>query len=146
MGSLGAAQFISGQREIWHATTRITSNFVTSSDVYVDVTNATITITGLTASKTYRVIAWYMTDVISSAATQDAIIGIAIAGTIGGEQRISCNLSAYKCVSLVNSDSVTGVTSVICKVQVKDASASASNLTFNDQLLKNVLFGIAIEV
>lgn len=101
------------------ATATWTTAFNTTSLSYVDVTNATVTITGLTAATTYTLIAFATTHLSNDTSGQRVIVGLMINGTIVTETE-SNDTFAAPC-SLFGNASVTGATSYIVKLQVKVA-------------------------
>ena len=65
-----------------------TGSFDTGSASYVDITNATVTITGLNATKTYTVHAVCCVDAQHSGASTESSIALDIHGTIVSENRM----------------------------------------------------------
>ena len=115
----GDIAFASDFNKIFQKTATVTwtTSFNTTNTSYEDVTNATITITGLTAASTYTLIAFATTHLSNNTAGQRAIVGLMINGTIVAETESNDSFAAP--CSLFGNASVTGATSYIAKLQVK---------------------------
>lgn len=132
-----------GAKEIKIAVAVWTVVFTTST-VNTDITGATVTLTGLTAGKTYSLFAICSGDVRSSGATWYTGIALFIDGTIRCEIRVE-NMNADTSESYTLSGvktGVTGATSYIAKLQKRQ---DASSVSFNVTPLTSSITLIAIE-
>ncbi len=103
-----------------------TASSDTASTSYVDVAGATVTLSGLTASKTYSAMAICCVDAeITTAGVQGNIV-LDIGGTEVSECRAGAHANSNPHAMSVNGarKGITGVTSITAKIKVKVDSAT----------------------
>ena len=103
-----------------------TGSFDTGSGSYVDVTNATATLSGLTASKTYSAMAVCCVDAEITTAGVQGNIALDIGGTEVSECRAGAHANSNPHAMAVNGaiKGITGVTSITAKLKAKVDSAT----------------------
>jgi len=123
------------------------TQFSTTSVTYVDVTSATVTLSGLTASKTYTLMAFANIIIQHQNSASIATAKLLIDGSDAAEieARDSSNISTYSGNSMSGlKASVTGATSYIGKVQLKTNNASFAALCNPATVLHSIIL-MAIE-
>lgn len=102
------------------------TSFAYDSVSYIDITNATVTKSGLLATKTYTAIAMSSVDVEGDSGTDEITIAMLIEGTIYSEVvaevESTSNPKAISVSAVVNG--ITGVTSITAKLQVKNTGGA----------------------
>ena len=121
-----------------------TGSFDTGSASYVDVTDATVTITGLNATKTYTVHAVCCVDTEHTSSNVVAVIVLDINGTEVSECQHEADAGSNPSTMAVNGilTGITGVTSIIVKLKAK---TSGSTFTVNPNNLKKEITTVTIE-
>ena len=121
-----------------------TSSFGTSSASYVDVTGATVTLSGLTASKTYSAMAVCCVDATNGTGI-DGVVVLDIGGTEVSECVVDAPGTAKPFAMAVNGakKGITGVTSITAKLKAK---TPGSTVTINpDSLKKEIVLTVMEE-
>ncbi len=121
-----------------------TTAFSTASTSYVDVTNATVTVSGLLATKTYTAIAVSCVDAEHSSAGIEPTLVLDIEGTEVSECRVDASNSNQPFSMAVNGlrSGLTGVTSITAKLKAKTPS---STFYVNRDTLKKEIHLIVLE-
>ena len=125
-----------------------TADFDTSSATYVDVTNpATLTLSGLDASKTYTVIAWASGNYAHLTSAGNGEIRLEIDGTAQSGSRayeaVTGNVAAMSCNGLKTG--ITGKTSIAIKLQLKRVDSDSVRLDFDTGAIASNIVAIAIQ-
>lgn len=122
----GAGNWVSiSSKQNKQAVTTWNTSFSTASSSYVDVTDASVTVSSLDSSKTYNLVAMSsLGSILTGGAGFNAKVSMNIDGTNCGEvgetvgsSYITCGVSGMKA-------NVTGATSYIAKIQAKSASGT----------------------
>jgi hypothetical protein len=118
-----------GGKQSVRAQARWTTTFSTSSGSYVDVTNATCTVSGLDASKTYDLSAWSTIIYNCNGGLGNGDLcnltinsTIVCEGTGQGANQVNNYETDHSLSGMLSS--VTGATSYTCKIQVKTAAGT----------------------
>jgi len=124
-----------------------TTQFSTLSTSYVDVTNATVTLSGLNASKTYTLMAFANIQIHHQNTASIATSKLLIDGSDASElpARDSSNITTFSGGSMSGAKlSVTGSTSYIAKIQLQTNNASFAAICNTLSLLHSIVL-MAVE-
>ena len=126
------------------AVTQWTTNDGTGLTSYVDVTNATVNISGLLATKTYTAIANSHIDSEMDSAGKEGVLGLDIEGTTVAEVRRIHDTANRPYAIGVNGllSGITGVTSITAKLIFKTIT---NNFNLNKDNLKKEITLIVLE-
>lgn len=121
------------------------TSFATTNATFTDVTNATITITGLNPNLTYTIMAFVSTVCYMSAAPESYNLKILINGSQGSVTNSqSDGVNRPQSISLSGSvTGITGASSYIIKLQVQ--SDGANTVTVNPGSATHNIMALALE-
>lgn len=118
-----------------------TTTFTTTSTTYVDVTNATVTVTGLTSGSTYDLVAIAVYQARHQTDTTRLFISMNIDATDSADVKTGSN-SEIPCASAGRKAGVTGSTSYVAKLQAKVASGTGEINTSTTDTMTIILIAI----
>ena len=141
--ALEFATLSSGGTEVKSAIGEWATSFATTSTSLVDVTNATITISGLTSGTTYQVISHFTSTSKNTSASTGQNIAIVIGSTTETTLTHHSDSAAsnIEILTMHANQSVTSVTSITSKLQ---CSVSAGTMTINSQSENSMMSSMAI--
>lgn len=113
--------------------TLVNTQRTTTNAAYTDATGLSVTISGLTASKTYHVTACACCAMVNAAAGSNGFASIAIDGVLQGEIKFPDTGGGNKLgTTLSGGATFTGATSVIVKIQIKSDGGGACGVGSSD--------------
>lgn len=144
LGVKWAAAGSSGS-EVKISSVQWTSEFNTTSASMIDVTDATCTITGLTAETTYILFAIVSFQISSSAAAGEVMDTQLVIDAVANMKckQIVTGVSQEHNVCLTGFKSVTGATSYIAKLQVQSDGSSTAKVNRPDDIQSITIIAIA---
>jgi len=114
-------------KEVKVGSTTWTSDFVTANAAYTDITNGTVTVTGLNAAKTYDVVGMISGGSLNNSIASGTNLALNIDGTRVGTTSDSNQLAGYFVpAAVVGKKQVTGATQYTVKAQLASTGGNAA--------------------
>jgi len=114
-------------KEIKVGSTSWTSDFVTANAAYTDITNGTVTVTGLNAAKTYDIVAHASGGALNNSIASGTNFALVIDGTRVSTTSDSNQPNGYFVpAAMTGKKQVTGATQYTVKVQLASTGGNAA--------------------